>query len=33
VIVISAIDYLVDDPDVIYQLNERRKVLLRLCNT
>jgi len=31
--VISAIDYSVDDPDVIYQLNERRKVLLRLCNT
>ena len=33
VIVTSAITYSVDDPDVIYQLNERRKVLLRLCNT
>ena len=33
VIVMSAIDYSVDDPDVIYQLNERHKVLLRLCNT
>jgi len=33
VIVTSAITYSVDDPDVIYQLNERCKVLLRLCNT
>jgi hypothetical protein len=32
VIMTSAIGYSVDDPDVIYQLNERRKVLLRLCN-
>ncbi|KIM39164.1 hypothetical protein M413DRAFT_75240 [Hebeloma cylindrosporum] len=31
VIVTSAIQFSVDDPDVIYQLNERRKVLLRLC--
>jgi hypothetical protein len=30
-IVTSAINYSVDDPDVVYQLNERRKVLLRLC--
>lgn len=26
-----AIDYSVDDPNVVYQLNERRNVLLRLC--
>ena len=31
VITTSAIDYSEDDPDVTYQLNERRKVLLRLC--
>lgn len=30
-IVTCAIDYSVDDPDVVYQLNERRNVLLRLC--
>jgi len=33
VIMTTAVDYSVDDPDVIYQLNERRKVLLRLCVT
>jgi hypothetical protein len=33
VIMTSAFDYSVDDPDVIYQLNERRKVVLRLCVT
>jgi hypothetical protein len=32
VIMTSAIDCSVDDSEVIYQLNERRKVLLRLCN-
>ena len=31
VIMCTAMDYSVDDPDVIYQLNERRKMLLRLC--
>ncbi len=31
VIMTKAVDYSVDDPDVVYQLNERRKVLLRLC--
>jgi hypothetical protein len=30
-IVISAIHYSVEDPDVVYQLNERRNNLLRLC--
>ena len=31
VIMTTAIDYSLDNPDVIYQLNERHKVLLRLC--
>ena len=31
VIVTSAVGCSLDDPDVVYQLNERRKVLLRLC--
>ena len=31
VITCTAMDYSVDDPDVIYQLNERHKMLLRYC--
>jgi hypothetical protein len=30
-VVTSAIGYSAEDPDVVYQLNERRNVLLRLC--